>query len=114
MLLAHGTAFTGIQAGPFFVGAPDEPESYLGYSHFGRDTLGMDLLPLMGDTTHAPGSQGFVPPLPSGVYTLLAQQLGEDCLYQFDFEVTAVPGPGSLIVAGAAVGVGVSARRRRA
>jgi hypothetical protein len=101
-------AFTGVQAGPSFDGDPSDPASYLGYTHFGTDTLGEDLFPLMDN---AQGAQGFTPPLPSGVYTFLAQQLGDDCLYQFDFEVTAVPAPAGLFVAG--LGAVLIAGRRR-
>ena len=86
--------------------------SYLGYTHFGVDTLGADLLPIMGDPVHAPGSQGFTAPLASGVYTFLAQQLGEDSLYQFDFEVTPVPAPSGLLVAGLSA-LAISCRRCR-
>jgi hypothetical protein len=105
-------AFTGVQAGPSFEGDPFDATSYLGYTHFGVDTLGADLLPIMGDPVHAPGSQGFTPPLPSGVYTFLAQQLGEDCLYQFDFEVTPVPAPAGLWVVGLSA-IALSRRTRR-
>jgi MYXO-CTERM domain-containing protein len=101
-------AFVGVAAGPAFHGDTLDPASYLGYSHYGFATLGEDLLPLMGT---AQGAQGFTPPLSSGVYTFLSQQLGEDSLYQFDFVVEAVPAPGC-----AALGMGgalVYAGRRR-
>jgi MYXO-CTERM domain-containing protein len=104
-------AFTGFQAGPTFVGDPVYPPSYMGYTHFGTDVIGEDLLALMSDPANDPGAQGFTPPLASGVYTFFVQQLGQDSLYQFDFEVTAVPGPGGLALAGV-VGLGVGRRRR--
>lgn len=102
-------AFVGFAAGPQFLGDPLSTESYLGYSHYGPELIGQDLLPLMAA---ASGAQGFTPPLASGVYTFLSQQLGEDSLYQFDFVVTAVPGPGALGFA-ALVGVRVARRRNR-
>jgi hypothetical protein len=99
--------FTGVQAGTAFVGNPETSASaYLGYAHFGTgatngslprtDLVGDDLLPIMGNTADAAGSQGFTPPLPSGSYVFIIQQLGAATNYQFDFGVTAVPEPGSL------------------
>ena len=105
-------AFTGFQAGPTFVGDTTFPPSYMGYTHFGADVIGEDLLTLMSDPNNDPGAQGFTPPLASGVYTFIVQQLGQDSLYQFDFEVTAVPGPGGLGVIGV-LGLGMARRSRR-
>ncbi len=73
-----------------------------------------DLLPLMGNTSLAAGSAGFTPPLASGSYTFLIQQLGSSTNYDFDFQVTAVPEPGMMgAVAIVAMRAG-GARRRRA
>ncbi len=105
-------AFTGFQAGPTFVGDPVYPPSYMGYTHFGPDLIGEDLLALMSDPANDPGAQGFTPPLASGVYTFFVQQLGQDSLYQFDFEVTAVPGPGGWAGMGV-LGLAVGIRRKR-
>ena len=115
--------FTGVQAGPSFVGSPFSASSYLGYVHYGTgatngalpptNLVGTDLLPLMGNTSLAAGSQGFTPPLPSGVYTFLIQQLGAATAYQFDYQVTAAPGPtaaAGLLLGAAVLGAG---RRRR-
>jgi hypothetical protein len=102
-------AFAGVAAGPAFTGDPLDTASYLGYSHYGFDTLGEDLLPRMGA---ASGAQGFTPPLGAGVYTFLSQQLGEDSLYQFDFVVEAVPGPGAVGLF-AAAGIMTLGRRGR-
>jgi hypothetical protein len=113
--------FIGVQAGPVFVGSPFSPGSYLGYAHFGTgatngplpptNLVGADLLPIMGDTTLAAGSQGFTPPLPSNTYTFLIQQLGAVTAYQLDYNVTPVPAPAGLgaLLLGA---TGVSRRRR--
>jgi hypothetical protein len=61
---------------------------------------------MMGDTSIAAGSQGFTPPLGSGDYTFLFQQLGNITTYQFDFVVAAtatnsaaIDGSGNLNVA---------------
>src|SRR5262245_17264271 len=87
--------FIGLQAGTSFVGSTGNPASYLGYAHFGTSAtngtlppanlVGSDLLPIMGDPTIAQGSQGFLPPLGSGDYTFLIQQLGSNTGYRFDF-----------------------------
>jgi hypothetical protein len=94
--------FIGVQAGSSFVGDPFTASSYLGYAHFGTgatngslpptNLVGTDLLPLMGDTSTAPGAAGFTPPLSAGSYTFIIQQLGSTTAYQFDFNATAAPG----------------------
>lgn len=103
-------SFVGFQQGPTFVGDFLSASSYWGYTHFGADTLGQDLLTRMADPVIAEGSQGFTPPLQSGVYTFFMQQFDEDTFYRFDFEVTAVPGAGGLAAFGMA---GIAACRRR-
>ena len=92
-------AFTGVQAGTAFVGDPEsQPSAYLGYAHYGTgatngslpatNLVGTDLLPIMGNTTIAFGSHGFTPPLSSGNYVFLFQQMGASTSYQFDFTLT--------------------------
>ena len=97
--------FTGVQAGNAFVGNPQSDASaYLGYAHFGTgatngslpatNLVGTDLLPIMGNTSIAFGSKGFTPPLSSGNYVFLIQQLGASTSYQFDFNVAQAFLPG--------------------
>ena len=106
--------FTGVQSGTNFVGSVNSPASYLGYAHFGTgaqngslpatNLVGVDILPIMGDTNLAAGSQGFVPPLLNGTYTFLIQQTGpSQTAYEFDYVVTAVPEPSALLLAGLGV-----------
>jgi hypothetical protein len=93
--------FIGVQSSSVFGGSPDNPASYLGYAHFGTaasngalptaNLVGSDLLPIMGNTAAAPGSQGFTAPLGSGDYSFLIQQLGAATTYQFDYAVTPIP-----------------------
>lgn len=118
-----GQGFTGVQAGSSFVGSTFDPSAYLGYAHFGTaavngnlpatNLVGTDILPLMGNNTIAQGSQGFTPPLASGTYTFLIQQLGASTVYQFDYNTTQVPGPGALGLLAIGSG-GVLVRRSRA
>ena len=93
--------FTGVQAGTNFVGSALSAASYLGYAHFGTgaqngalaptNLVGVDILPIMGNTNLAAGSQGFLAPLPSGNYTFLIQQTGSaQTSYEFDYVATAV------------------------
>lgn len=103
-------AFVGFQAGPLFVGDYLSADSYLGYTHFGHDLVGQDLLAVMADPLVAEGAQGYTPPLGSGRYTFLVQQFDEDTLYQFDFEVTPVPAPATL---GVGMGAAWAAGRHR-
>lgn len=100
-------AFLGIQPGPTFPNDPNtvEPGDLLGWIHLSIDHVGVDILPVMGFE-----GQGFVPPLPAGVYSFWAQQLGEPTDYVLDF-VVQVPAPSSAIVAGL-VGMALVRRRR--
>jgi hypothetical protein len=93
--------FTGVQAGTSFVGDPGVAGNYLGYTHFGMSTVGTDLLPSMGN---APGAQGFTPPLAEGSYTFVIQQLGANTAYQFDYTVTPIPEPSSVLIVAALAG----------
>ncbi|HUK83628.1 MAG TPA: PEP-CTERM sorting domain-containing protein [Verrucomicrobiae bacterium] len=112
--------FTGVQAGTNFVGSVNSPGSYLGYAHFGTgaqngalpatNLVGVDILPIMGDTTLAVGSQGFTPPLGSGTYTFLIQQTGSAATsYEFDYVV--IPEPATVLLV--ALGCGVIFLRRQ-
>lgn len=113
--------FTGVQAGSTFVGSTNSASSYLGYAHFGTgatngtlpatNLVGTDILPIMGNTADAPGSAGFTPPLASGNYVFLIQQLGASTNYQFDFNVTSTPEPTGLLLFGTAA-AGLLMRRR--
>jgi hypothetical protein len=112
--------FTGVQSGTNFVGSVNNPASYLGYAHFGTgaangalaptNLVGVDILPIMGNTSLAAGSQGFTPPLNSGSYAFLIQQTGSAATsYEFDYVV--VPEPTTLALV--ALGCGVILVRRR-
>ena len=67
--------------------------------------VGADLLPILGDRSLAVGAEGFTPPLSSGDYTFLIQQMGTGTAYQFDFVISSTsaiqetPTSTSLIVA---------------
>jgi uncharacterized repeat protein (TIGR01451 family) len=105
VLFAYSSAdpqgFIGVQSGSAFVGNQNNPSSYLGYAHFGTSAtngnlpptnlVGDDLLPIMGDTDIAFGAQGFEPPLASGAYTFLIQQLGSNTTYRFDYVTESAP-----------------------
>ncbi len=97
--------FTGFQIGSPFVGSPGAAASYAGYAHFGSGatnpsipttTVGVDLLPLMANSTVAAGATGFTAPLGPGSYTFLIQQLGGLTNYEFDINVNAAPEPATL------------------
>jgi len=116
--------FTGVQSGTNFVGSVNSAASYLGYAHFGTgaqngslpatNLVGVDILPIMGDTNLAAGSQGFVPPLLNGTYTFLIQQTGPaQTGYEFDYVVTAVPEPSALLLVGLGVAVAFLIIRER-
>lgn len=98
-------AFLAIQPGPIFPNDPltVEPGDLMGWTHLEVGQVGLDVLAIMGTQ-----GQGFIPPLPAGVYTFWAQQLGEPTDYTLDFVVTPAPGSAALLGAG-----GVFACRRR-
>jgi hypothetical protein len=114
--------FTGVQAGTAFVGSVNDPAAYLGYAHFGTaadngslptaNLVGVDILPIMGNPSAAPGSQGFTPPLGSGSYVFLIQQLGSATSYQFGYGVTPVPEVRSQAIVAILCGVCVLLKRR--
>jgi PEP-CTERM motif len=117
--------FTGFQFGSSFSGDPFVAGSYAGYAHYGTEatnpdgtppssTVGVNLLPLMANSSFAPGTTGFTPPLAAGTYTFLIQQ-GNDVTtsYQFDMNVRSVPEPGSSLCLLGMGGLAILALRRR-
>ncbi len=129
---ADAQGFTGFDFGANFgADSPFTAGSYAGYSHFGTGatnggvnggvattTVGVDLFGaqyMRNNVTggSAEGATGFTAPLPAGSYTFLIQQLGNSIAYGFDFQVTAVPEPGSvLLVAYGAFSIGLVQLRR--
>jgi hypothetical protein len=91
-----GTSFIGVQAGATFTvpaSPPPNPNTLLGYTHFGPSTLapvGDNVLDNIGTGA---GAQGFVPPLGPGQYTFWAQQTGSNAA-SYTFAFTLSPSPG--------------------
>jgi hypothetical protein len=83
-------AFIGIMNGGQFTESASNPtvENMLGWAHFGLGEVGDDLLPGIGEGF---GSQGFVPPLPSGTYSVWLQQQGGRTSYQLEWLVSSEP-----------------------
>ena len=107
-------SFVAIQAGPI-VTIPADWASIdtplLGWAHFGTAAVGQDLLPVMGSS---PGSVGFRGALPAGTYALWIMEFNdsEPYSYSFGLQVTAIPAPGALMLAGASM-LEAACRRRR-
>jgi hypothetical protein len=101
-------SFIGVQEGSVFTEPHDtaNPANLLGWTLWGTDHIGTDILPAIGT---GPGSPGFVPPLTGDHYTFWIQQTGDLTAYTLDFQ--AVPEPTTL----AALGLGAAAllRKRR-
>ena len=117
--------FTGFQFGSSFLGDEFTAGNYAGYAHFGTgatnpdgtpplSTVGVNLLPLMANSSFAPGAAGFTPPLGAGTYTFLIQQGDTSTTsYQFDMNVRPVPEPGSSLCLLGMGGLAILALRRR-
>jgi hypothetical protein len=116
--------FTGFGAGPALAGSAVSAGSYIGYAHFGTaagngslpvaNLVGADILSIMANPLADPGSQGFTDPLQAGSYAFLIQQLGAATSYEFDYDVTPTPEPGTLALTGLAGGILFLYRRRKA
>lgn len=108
-------SFLGLQTGSTWtagLGGSVDGEALLGWDLFDLGFVGTNRLPdiaLNGNTI----SPQFTPPLGSGTYAMLLQDTASTYNYQFTFNVSAVPEPGTLSLA--AVGllaIGRLARRR--
>lgn len=100
-------SFVAMQAGPQVTVLPDNTSietPLLGWAHFGSASIGTDLFPEM---SVSPGSVGFSAPLPAGSYSLWIMELDSSEAYRYRFaaEVVAIPGPGGVAAAIAALGV---------
>ena len=81
-------SFIGVQKGKAVTVPPvgGSPEDLLGWTHYGTDDEGTDILPAIGQGT---GAKGFVPPLGPGNYSFWVQETATcDCQYRFTFHVT--------------------------
>ena len=110
-----GESFIGIESGPEVTVSTTATDAtrLLGWDHYGTGDIGVNILPLMG--TSGLGSTGFTGPLPAGTYSLWEQEASAGTVpYGLDFTVTAAtPEPASwtMLLAGMALLVGITARR---
>jgi hypothetical protein len=83
-------SFIGVQSGSQFTEPPvgADPGNLLGWTHYGTDDEGTDILPAIGQ---GGGAQGFTPPLGAGNYSFWVQETATcKCQYRFTFVVDAV------------------------
>ena len=107
-------SFLGVEAGTqVTLGTdPQSAAGLLGWIHYTRGQVGLDLLPKMGIPNA--GSSGFVPPLGAGDYAFWVQDVdGGTARYGFDLVLTA-PEPDVCAFMLAALGIAIAAARRRA
>ena len=95
-------SFIGLQAGsPWLDGFGFDIAGYwlMGWTHIQTPMAGVDLLPLIQSHANPPE---FTLPLPSGVYTMLLEDVDLTISYSLLYNVSAVPEPGSMTAIGAA------------
>ena len=107
-------SFIGLQAGsPWLDGFGfDIVGNWLmGWTHIQTPMAGVDLLPLIQSHANPPE---FTLPLPSGVYTMLFEDVDTTIGYSLLYNVSAVPEPGSFaLLTIAAMGLTVLQHKRR-
>lgn len=108
-------SFIGLQAGsPWLDGFGFDIVGYslMGWTHIQTPMAGVDLLPHIQSHANPPE---FTLPLPSGVYTMLLEDVDTTISYSLLYNVSAVPEPGSIaLLATAFMGTAALRRRRRA
>jgi len=107
-------SFIGLQAGsPWLDGFGFDIAGYwlMGWTHIQTPMAGVDLLPLIQSHANPPE---FTLPLPSGVYTMLFEDVDTTISYSLLYHVSAVPEPGSAgLLTVAATAMAMARRRRR-
>jgi hypothetical protein len=107
-------SFVGLQAGSPWLDAFgfDIVGNWLmGWTHIQTPMAGVDLLPLIQSHANPPE---FTLPLPSGVYTMLFEDVDTTISYSLLYNVSAVPEPGSVaLMTIAAIGLTALERKRR-
>ena len=94
-----GVSFLGIQHGTTWTagkGSGVDGNSLIGWTLFGINNVGQDLLP--GANTTNNGASGFDIPLGVGDYVFLIQDTGDAINYDLTFVATPVPLPPSLLL----------------
>jgi hypothetical protein len=108
-------SFIGLQAGsPWLDGFGFDIVGYslMGWTHIQTPMAGVDLLPHIQSHANPPE---FTLPLPSGVYTMLLEDVDTTISYSLLYNVSAVPEPGSVaLLATSITGAAALRRRRRA
>lgn len=110
-------SFLGMQSGITWtegIGGAINASNLLGWSHLVGSQVGTDILDDIGIGS---GAQGFLPPLPSGNYTFLLQEISVPVDYSLDFKVssqsTPIPEPSTLLHLGTVLLGLVKYRHRR-
>lgn len=105
--VSGGSSFFGLQVGDQLTVAPSGAgaDAMLGYTHYGNDFIGLDLLPLL--------AVAYPLGLPSATYSIWVQETGGPATYGFDFVVAEVPLPGAGTLLGAGLVSLAGLRRRR-
>ena len=106
-------SFIGLQAGsPWLDGFGFDIAGYslMGWTHIQTPMAGVDLLPLIQSHANPPE---FTLPLPSGVYTMLFEDVDTTISYSLLYHVSAVPEPGSIAMLATAFMGAAAIRRRR-
>ena len=109
-----GDSFIGVESGTQLVNPQTATDAtgLLGWTHYGTDDIGVNILPLMGISSM--NSTGFTGPLPAGTYSFWVQEASVGTVnYGLEFTITPEPASWTMLLTGIAALAGIARRTAR-